>query len=88
MRFVRLLFFLPALMLQGCWFVFIPGPVIDAAADGLSGSEGRHCVSTFARAGDTIRMADGSAWRVEKTEGTSYRCRLPEHPIRAKLTPV
>lgn len=76
------------LLLQGCWFVFIPGSLIDAAADGISGAEGHHCVSAGAAVGDHIRLTDGTPWRVESLSGTSYRCKHPDHPIRARLSPV
>jgi hypothetical protein len=88
-RKLRFLFVLPAvLMLQGCWFVFIPGSVIAAAGDALSGAKGAHCVASTARVGDLIRLSNGSTWKVESLSGTSSRCTQPEHPIRAELVPI
>lgn len=87
MRKLKVLCVLPVLLLQGCFFFYVPGSFIDAAADGINGVSGQHCVASTAREGDYIRMADGSSWKVKKLEGTSYRCRVPQHPIRAQLEP-
>jgi hypothetical protein len=86
MRTAKLLALLPLLLLQGCWFVFIPASVINAAADGLSGAEGEHCVSAQAKVGDVIRLDSGGLWKVESLSGASYRCREAIYPVRARLT--
>jgi hypothetical protein len=70
-----------ALMLQGCWFVFIPGSLIQAASDGITGAEGNHC----AKVGDRIRLPGGGHGTVKSLSGTSIRCQQTELPIRALL---
>lgn len=85
----RLLLALPlTLASQGCWFVFIPGSLIQAASDGITGAEGNHCVSTAAKVGDSIRLSDSTMWKVESLSGTSVRCQHPSQPIRARLSPI
>jgi hypothetical protein len=85
---LRLLAVAPVLLLQGCFFFYVPGSFIDAAADAATGKEGLNCVTSSAKVGDTVRMPDNSYWKVEKIEGTSYRCRDSALPIRAKLAPI
>lgn len=86
---MRALYVLPlVLSLQGCFFVFIPGSLIQAAGDSLTGAEGNHCVATTATVGSSIRLADGSLWRVVSLSGTSSRCQQADLPIRAKLSPA
>lgn len=85
----RLLLALPlTLALQGCWFVFIPGSLIQAASDGITGAEGSHCVGSSAKVGDRTTLPDGTVWTVASLSGTSTRCQHPSMPIRAKLTPA
>lgn len=85
----RLLLALPlTLTLHGCFFVWIPGSLIQAAADGITGSEGNHCVSANAKVGDPIRLSDSTLWKVESLSGTSTRCQHPANPIRARLSPA
>lgn len=76
-----------AMSLQGCWFVFIPGSVIDATGDAITGAEGKHCVAETAKVGDRINLATGQAMTVKSLSGTSSRCRDPNMPIRALLVP-
>jgi hypothetical protein len=38
--------------LSGCFFVFIPGSLIQQVSDGITGAEGEHCVSRVAKVGD------------------------------------
>jgi hypothetical protein len=78
---------LASFALQGCWFIFIPGSVISAASDAVTGSEGKHCVGERAKVGDTIRLGDGQPMTVKSVSGTSSRCTNPQHPIRALLVP-
>lgn len=85
---LRFLVFAPLLLLQGCWFVFIPGSLVQAAADGITGAEGNHCVNERAKVGDYINLTDGTRWKVESLSGTSTRCQHPAHPIRARLSPA
>lgn len=77
-----------ALSLQGCWFVFIPGSVMGAVSDGITGAKGQHCVGANAKAGDLVKMPDGSVWKVVSTSGTSTRCQDSRIPIRAELAPA
>jgi hypothetical protein len=84
---IRHVLFLAPLLLQGCFFVWIPGSVVNAVADGLSGAEGAHCVSSTAKVGDQITV-NGTTWRVVSLSGTSTRCREAIYPIRAKLEQI
>lgn len=87
MRLRFLLVLSPVILLQGCFFIFIPGSVINAAADSLSGSVGKNCVGASAKVGDRVILPnDGATWHIEKLEGTSYRCTDPNLPIRALLS--
>lgn len=88
MRLLRVLVLAPLPLLGGCWFVFIPGGLIQAAADGITGAEGSHCVHERAKVGDYIQLTDGTRWKVESLSGTSSRCQHPAHPIRARLSPA
>lgn len=88
MRVLRVLCLVPAVLsLQACWFVFIPGSLVQAASDKVTGAEGSHCITAHSQVGDTIALPDGSQWVVESTSGTSSRCTNPQLPIRAKLSP-
>ena len=71
--------------LGGCWFVFIPGSLLQKASDGLTGAEGDHCVSASAKVGDRIGMAYGGSGTIMSLSGTSIRCTEPERPIRARI---
>lgn len=73
------------LLLQGCWFVFIPGSLMAAVSDGITGAEGNHCVSAGAKVGDKVKMPGGGVATVKSLSGTSVRCQQPELPIRAML---
>lgn len=72
-------------MLSGCFFVWIPGSLIQKVSDGITGSEGEHCVSRSAQVGDRISLPDGKVATVKSLSGTSVRCTKPEMPIRAAL---
>lgn len=71
--------------LAGCWFVFIPGSLIKAVGDGITGAEGEHCVGRSAKVGDRITLPDGRTLTVKSLSGTSVYCTREEHPIRAAL---
>jgi ABC-type phosphonate transport system ATPase subunit len=60
-------------LLGGCWFVFIPGSVIGAVGDSISGTSGQHCVTEAASVGSKIKMQDGRIGTVMKLEGHSMR---------------
>lgn len=71
--------------LSGCWFVFIPGSVIGAVSDSITGAEGSHCVSSAAKVGDRIAMPFGGAGEIKSLSGASVRCTDPQRPIRARI---
>ena len=74
--------------LSGCFFVFIPGELIQRVSDGFTGAEGEHCVSRAAKVGDIIRSRSGGSYIVRSLSGATERCRNPETPIRAALDPA
>lgn len=74
------------LQLGGCWFVFIPGSLIQKASDGVTGAEGDHCVGRVAKVGDRIKLSNGTLGVVQSLSGTSVRCTNETMPIRASLT--
>lgn len=74
--------------LAGCFFVFIPGSLIQKVSDGFTGAEGEHCVSSVAKIGDRIRTPSGATYTVRSLSGTSSRCNDPGLPIRAALDPA
>ena len=73
------------LLLQGCFFVFIPGSVISAIGDSITGSEGSNCVGPTAQVGEKIRLPDGSQGTIKSLSGTSGRCTDSRYPVRALL---
>jgi len=75
------------LPLQGCFFVFIPGSVITAVSDTLTGAEGNHCVRASSGVGDSI-LLNGVVHTIKSLSGTSTRCTNPQIPIRALLVPA
>ena len=72
------------LPLSGCFFIFIPGSLIQAASDGITGASGDHCVAVGTQIGDRINVAEGQGV-VQSLSGTSVRCGDARYPIRAKL---
>jgi hypothetical protein len=74
-----------ALFLQGCFFVYVPGPVVDSVVDRIDGVEGDNCVGAGAKVGDRVRTSDGRELTVASLSGTSPRCQQPNLPIRARL---
>ena len=42
------------------FFFFIPGSVVGAVVDGITGSEGEHCIGPLSRVGDPINLGGGS----------------------------
>ena len=71
--------------ISGCFFVFIPGSLIQKVSDGVTGAEGEHCVSRLAKVGDRISLPGGRAATVQSLSGTSVRCTNETMPIRAAL---
>lgn len=71
--------------LAGC-FVFIPGQVVGAISDTITGDKGEHCVSRAAKVGDLVRDPfTGLLYSVTSLSGTSSRCNNPAIPVRAEL---
>lgn len=71
--------------LSGCFFVFIPGSLIQKASDGITGAEGEHCVPSEAKVGDKIALPGGGMGEIKSLSGTSMRCRSEARPIRARI---
>ncbi len=71
--------------LAGCFFVFIPGSLLQRASDGITGAEGEHCVPAAARVGDRIALPNGTTGEIKSLSGTSMRCKNEERPIRARI---
>ena len=67
------------------FFFFIPGSVVGKITDGITGSEGENCVSSDAKVGGQIRLANGEIKTVKSLSGTSTRCADAQFPIRALL---
>ena len=83
----RIMALLLCLPLSGCWFVFIPGSLISAVSDTITGDAGEHCVARGAYIGQKIRMPDGRIGTVQQVSSSaSSRCAVAT-PIRAVLTP-
>ena len=76
---------LMTLPLSGCWFVFIPGSLIQKVSDGITGAEGEHCLGSAAKVGDRIKLQDGQIGVVQSLSGASSRCPNESMPIRASL---
>lgn len=78
-----------ALALHGCVVFAVPGNVVQAAGDKLSGL-GEHCINVHARVGDKVIIRERDtlkAWKVEAVTGPAPdRCRDPDAPIRARLS--
>jgi hypothetical protein len=72
--------------LQGCFFIWVPGSLIDAASDQISGDFGNFCIPSRLQTGDKVRMANGQMATVTRISGTSSRCTFAELPIRAQVT--
>ena len=86
MKTLKLLFVaLIASQLSGCFFIWIPGSVIQGVKDAATGAEGKNCVSQVAKVGDTMRLPDGSTGTVKSLSGTSSLCTNPALPIRALI---
>ena len=53
--------------LQGCfWFAVIPGSLIDAASDKISGDFGNLCIPSSLQTGDKIKMPNGQTGTVTR----------------------
>lgn len=71
--------------LSGCWFVFIPGSLIQKVSDGITGADGEHCVARHVRVGDRLTVPSGKVGTVQSLSGTSVKCTEAERPIRAAI---
>ncbi len=74
-----------ACQLSGCWFIFIPGGVMGAASDAITGAEGNHCGPSTAKIGDKLKFPDGRVGTVQSVSGTTYRCKDPALPTRIRV---
>ena len=77
-----------AALLNGCWFVWIPGSAVRAISDSITGDEGQHCVSASVRVGDVVKLPYGGKGRVKSLSGESMMCGQLDKPIRALLEPI
>lgn len=72
--------------LSGC-FIFIPGSVVGAVSDAITGDKGEHCVARGTKIGDRIRLTHNRVGTVQfVSETPSSRCRDPMLPMRAALS--
>lgn len=74
-----------AMLLSGCWFVYIPGSVISAVGDTLTGSFGESCIGPHVKVGDRVNMPAGGQGKVSRISGPHSRC-SGATPIRAEVT--
>lgn len=81
---MRKLIVLLCLLLNGCFFVYLPGQAIGSLEDSITGSFGNMCVPETAKIGDRLKQADGRTGTVERISGPSSRCNGP-YPIRAQV---
>lgn len=72
-------------LLSGCWFIFIPGSVVNEISDSITGDKGQNCVSAGSKIADRVRMPGGGWATVKSVSGTSVRCTDPKLPLRAEL---
>lgn len=71
--------------LTGC-FIFIPGSVVGAVTDAVTGDKGEHCVARGTKVGGLINIGFGRIGVVEfVSETPSSRCKDPMLPMRAAL---
>lgn len=75
------------LPLSGCFFVFIPGSVVGAVSDSVTGDRGEHCVAESVAVGARLRLPSGASGTVTSLSGHSYRCNDARRPIRAEIRP-
>lgn len=85
MRFATISALALCTQLAGCWFVFIPGSLLQKASDGITGAEGDHCVAATAKVGDRMGLPNGGMGEIKSLSGTSVRCTDPNKPIRARI---
>ena len=85
MRLLALAALLLTTQLGGCFFVFIPGSLIQKASDSITGAEGEHCVNSAASVGDSIMLTSGKTATVQSLSGASIRCKDERFPVRARL---
>ena len=73
-----------SLSLSGC-LIFIPGSVVGAVTDAITGDEGAHCVPATAYVGQRVNMPYGGSGVIKSVSGKSIRCQDPEKPHRALI---
>lgn len=82
MRFIVLA---SCLLLNGCFFFYVPGSAVSAISDTLTGSFGNMCIPESAKIGDQLKQPDGKAGTVQRISGPSSQCNGP-YPIRAQVS--
>lgn len=76
--------FFISVSLSGC-LIFIPGSVVGAVTDAITGDEGAHCVPATAYVGQRVNMPYGGSGVIKSISGKSLRCQDPEKPHRALI---
>ena len=71
-------------LLSGC-LIFIPGSVVGAISDSVTGDEGAHCVSSSTFVGQRVNMPYGGSGVIKSISGRSIRCKDPANPFRALI---
>ena len=61
-----------ALLLQGCWFVYIPAGLFSTA---------NACAGEYAQVGQQLRHTDGREGTIKKVHGRSDRCQDGRMPM-------
>jgi len=70
------------------FFFFIPGSVISAVSDAITGNEGDNCVGQQVAVGGIVKLSNGGSARVKSLSGVSSRCPDSNMPVRAMLEPI
>ena len=81
-----LAFFLGAVSVRAnAFFFFVPGQVVGAIGDAITGAKGDMCVKEGANVGDVLKSTAGNTGVIKSLSGASGRCRNPATPIRAEI---
>lgn len=67
------------------FFFFIPGSVVQATGDAISGAKGNMCVKEGLEIGHIFTSPNGNTAKVLSLSGTSSICKNPAQPIRAEI---
>ncbi len=71
--------------IANAFFIFIPGSLIRAVGDSITGAKGNICVKEGSKAGDILDSPAGNTATITSVSGTSAMCKDPALPIRAEL---